>query len=141
MGFMTSIVHRIKTRVHHFFLPHQAIKAIVTHYYCGDCYCCVIHTLLPFFSLSSSSIAVETFNSRYCALVPIIYKPDAKRPFGHSRISRACMDYVKSAMRTLKRAEISSEFYSFPQKYAIWKPASRSNKRYRELYLYCRSIR
>lgn len=62
-------------------------------------------------------IAVETFNSRYCALVPIIYRPDAKRPFGHSRISRACMDYAKSAMRTVKRAEISSEFYSFPQKY------------------------
>lgn len=62
-------------------------------------------------------IAVETFKSKYCALVPIIYKPDAKRPFGHSRISRACMDYAKSAMRTLKRAEISAEFYSFPQKY------------------------
>lgn len=62
--------------------------------------------------------AVETFNSRYCALVPIIYKPDAKRPFGHSRISRACMDYAKSAMRTVKRSEISAEFYSFPQKYA-----------------------
>ena len=63
-------------------------------------------------------IAVETFNSRYCALVPIIYRPDAKRPFGHSRISRACMDYAKSAMRTIKRSEISAEFYSFPQKYA-----------------------
>lgn len=63
-------------------------------------------------------IAVEKFNSPYCALVPIIYKPDAKRPFGHSRISRACMDYAKSAMRTVKRAEISAEFYSFPQKYA-----------------------
>ena len=62
--------------------------------------------------------AVETFNSKYCALVPIIYKPDAKRPFGHSRISRACMDYAKSAMRTVKRSEISAEFYSFPQKYA-----------------------
>ena len=62
--------------------------------------------------------AVETFNSRYCALVPIIYKPDAKRPFGHSRISRACMDYAKSAMRTVKRSEIAAEFYSFPQKYA-----------------------
>ena len=66
----------------------------------------------------SEPIAVETFNSRYCALVPIIYKPDAKRPFGHSRISRACMEYAKSAMRTVKRSEISAEFYSFPQKYA-----------------------
>lgn len=62
-------------------------------------------------------VAVETFDSKYCALVPIIYKPDAKRPFGHSRISRACMDYALSAMRTVKRTEISAEFYSFPQKY------------------------
>jgi len=63
-------------------------------------------------------IAVETFNSpKYCSLVPIIYRPDAKRLFGHSRISRACMDYAKSAMRTIKRMEISSEFYSYPQKY------------------------
>lgn len=63
-------------------------------------------------------VAIETFKSKYCALVPIIYKPDSKRPFGHSRISRACMDYALSAMRTVKRTEISAEFYSFPQKYA-----------------------
>ena len=62
-------------------------------------------------------IAKETFNSPYCALVPIIYKPDAKRQFGHSRISRACMEYARQAMRTVKRMEISAEFYSFPQKY------------------------
>lgn len=62
-------------------------------------------------------IAVETFNSPFCALVPIIYKPDARRQFGHSRISRACMDYAKSAMRTVKRMEVSAEFYSYPQKY------------------------
>lgn len=67
---------------------------------------------------SGELVAVETFLSKYCALVPIIYKPDAKRLFGHSRISRACMSYAKNAMRTLKRMEISSEFYSFPQKYA-----------------------
>lgn len=62
-------------------------------------------------------VAVEEFPSDFCALVPIIYKPDSKRPFGHSRISRACMDYAKSAMRTVKRMEISAEFYSFPQKW------------------------
>lgn len=67
---------------------------------------------------SDTPFAVQTFNSKYCALVPIIYKPDAKRPFGHSRISRACIDYTLSAMRTVKRSEISAEFYSFPQKYA-----------------------
>ena len=50
-------------------------------------------------------------------LVPVIFKPDAKRPFGHSRISRACMSLVGSALRTIKRSEISAEFYSFPQKW------------------------
>lgn len=50
-------------------------------------------------------------------LVPLIYRPDAKRPFGHSRITRACMEYVGSALRTIKRSEISAEFFSFPQKW------------------------
>lgn len=50
-------------------------------------------------------------------LVPMIYRPDAKRPMGHSRISRACMSIVGSALRTIKRSEISAEFFSFPQKY------------------------
>ena len=50
-------------------------------------------------------------------LVPIIFRPDAKRVFGHSRITRACMAQVSSALRTIKRSEISAEFYSFPQKY------------------------
>ena len=53
----------------------------------------------------------------YPLLVPMVFKPDAKRPFGHSRISRACMSLVGSALRTIKRSEISAEFYSFPQKY------------------------
>ena len=51
-------------------------------------------------------------------LVPIIFRPDAVRPFGHSRISRACMSLTGSALRTVKRSEISAEFYSFPQKWA-----------------------
>lgn len=50
-------------------------------------------------------------------LVPIIFRPDARRPFGHSRISRACMSLVDGAVRTIKRSEITAEFYSFPQKY------------------------
>lgn len=53
----------------------------------------------------------------YPLLVPIIYKPDARRVFGHSRISRACMSLVDAAIRTVKRSEVSAEFYSFPQKY------------------------
>lgn len=50
-------------------------------------------------------------------LVPIVYRPDAKRVFGHSRISRACMSITGSALRTAKRSEIAAEFFSFPQKY------------------------
>lgn len=50
-------------------------------------------------------------------LVPVIFRPDARRPFGHSRISRACMSLVDGAVRTIKRSEITAEFYSFPQKY------------------------
>lgn len=55
----------------------------------------------------------------YPLLVPIVYRPDATRPFGHSRISRACMDIVDSALRTMKRSEISAEFFSVPQKYVL----------------------
>lgn len=55
----------------------------------------------------------------YPLLVPIVYRPDAVRPFGHSRISRACMSIVESALRTIKRSEIAAEFYSFPQKYVL----------------------
>lgn len=55
----------------------------------------------------------------YPLLVPIIYRPDAVRPFGHSRISRACMSIVGSAVRTAKRSEIAAEFFSYPQRYVL----------------------
>ena len=55
----------------------------------------------------------------YALLVPLIYRPDAKRPFGHSRITRSCMDIVQIALRTLLRSEVGAEFYSVPQKYIV----------------------
>jgi len=55
----------------------------------------------------------------YPLLVPVIYRPDAKRPFGHSRISRTCMDLQDMVARTVKRSEIAAEFYSFPQRYIL----------------------
>lgn len=66
-------------------------------------------------------IITETIkhNAPYALLVPIIYRPDASRPFGHSRISRACMDLVDKARFTLTRGEVTAEFYSFPQKYIV----------------------
>ena len=66
---------------------------------------------------SGRVVAVTTHKVPYPLLVPIINRPDARRPFGHSRISRACMSIVGSALRTVKRSEISAEFFSFPQKY------------------------
>ncbi|MBR1529914.1 MAG: phage portal protein [Oscillospiraceae bacterium] len=55
----------------------------------------------------------------YALLAPVINRPDARRPFGHSRISRSCMDIIQSAQRTLQRTEVAAEFYSVPQKYIV----------------------
>ncbi|WP_027826782.1 phage portal protein [Ligilactobacillus saerimneri] len=52
-------------------------------------------------------------------LVPVIHRPDAVRPFGRSRITRSAMYYQKYAKRTMERADITAEFYSFPQKYVV----------------------
>ena len=66
----------------------------------------------------SKTITATNHKIGYALLVPVIYRPDAKRPFGHSRISRAAMDHVEGAIRTVKRSEVAAEFYSFPQKWA-----------------------
>ena len=52
-------------------------------------------------------------------LVPVIHRPDAVRPFGRSRITRSAMYYQRYAKRTMERADITAEFYSFPQKYVV----------------------
>lgn len=65
----------------------------------------------------SKRVKVAPNPAGYVTLVPVIYKPDSVRAFGHSRISRACMSIVDSALRTVKRSEISAEFFSYPQKY------------------------
>ena len=56
-------------------------------------------------------------NFQHPLLVPVINRPDEARPFGRSRISRAGMYFQRYAKRTLERADITAEFYSFPQKY------------------------
>lgn len=80
-----------------YFIPGQ------THYYYKD----------------STGVQIIENSAPYPLLVPIINRPDATRPFGHSHISRACMSIVDSAMRTVKRSEIAAEFYSVPQKYVL----------------------
>ena len=78
----------------------------------------------------NNRIYTEQNVAPYALLVPIIHKPDARRPFGHSRISRACMNIQQSAVRTIARSEVSAEFYSFPQKYVLGtsQDAERLNK-------------
>lgn len=52
----------------------------------------------PITGLLTEGYAVLARNDNaapYPLLVPIIYCPDAARPFGHSRISRACMGIVQ----------------------------------------------
>lgn len=50
---------------------------------------------------------------------PLVYRPDLDRPFGRSRISRAVMSIVDSAVRTALRTEVSAEFFAAPQRYAL----------------------
>lgn len=56
-------------------------------------------------------------NLEYPLLVPIIYNPDATRPFGRSLISDSLMKYVDDAKETLRLMSVSAQFYSFPQKW------------------------
>lgn len=62
----------------------------------------------------------RVYNSApYPLLVPIIHRPDSSKPFGRSRITPSAEYWQRYARRTLERADISSEFYSIPQKYIL----------------------
>lgn len=51
--------------------------------------------------------------------VPLVHRPLLERKFGTSRITRPVMSLTDIAVRTLFRTEVSAEFYSFPQRYAL----------------------
>lgn len=59
-----------------------------------------------------------------CPVEPLVYRPDLDRPFGQSRISRASMSIIDSAVRTALRTEVSAEFFAAPQRYALGVDAS-----------------
>lgn len=69
--------------------------------------------------IENKKVVSYTHSAPAPLLVPIVYRPDAVRPFGRSRISRAAMYYQAYAKRILERADITGEFYSFPQKYVV----------------------
>ena len=50
---------------------------------------------------------------------PLVYSASIDRPFGKSRITRAVMTLVDSAVRTSLRSEVASEFFCAPQKYVL----------------------
>jgi hypothetical protein len=50
---------------------------------------------------------------------PLPFRPELERPFGRSRITRAVMSITDRAVRTALRTEVSAEFYSAPQRYAL----------------------
>lgn len=49
----------------------------------------------------------------------LAYRPDCKRPFGRSRISRAVMSYTDSAVRTFLRSELQADLYSVGSRYIL----------------------
>jgi len=51
--------------------------------------------------------------------VPLIHRPFIERKFGMSRITRPVMSWTDMGVRTVMRTEVSAEFYSSPQRYAI----------------------
>ncbi len=72
-----------------------------------------------FYDLRTGRETVKTNPVGVPLLVPIIHRPDSVRPFGRSRITRSGMYYQSYAKRTLERADVTVEFYSFPQKYVL----------------------
>jgi len=50
---------------------------------------------------------------------PLVYNPRPGRPFGSSRLSRPVMTLTDAALRTLVRSEVTAEFFSSPQRYAL----------------------
>lgn len=72
-----------------------------------------------YFIYSGKPEAMTKNDVKYPYLVPVVFKPDAERPFGHSRITRTCMIVQDAAKDVITRSDITAEFYSFPQKYIL----------------------
>lgn len=49
----------------------------------------------------------------------IVNDPDADRPLGHSVLTPEVLDIIDTSLRDLARAEIASEFYTFPQRFLL----------------------
>lgn len=54
-----------------------------------------------------------------CLMEALVHNATLDRPMGTSRITRSVMNITDSAMRASVRSEISSEFFTSPQKYLL----------------------
>jgi hypothetical protein len=70
-----------------------------------------------YYSDNDKNMSITNKGVQQPLLVPIIHRPDAVRPFGRSRITRAGMYWQKNAKKTLELADVTADFYSYPQKY------------------------
>lgn len=84
-----------------------------------DAYFVAGDTIISWYSQGKVTTEHFTNVAEYPMLAPIIFRPDAKRPFGHSRISRSCMNLQNEARAAFTRADITAEYYSFPQRYVL----------------------
>ncbi len=71
-----------------------------------------------FYTVGQEPYRIEN-TAPYPLLVPIVNRPDAKRPFGHSRISRSLMKYQNNVADTLINMAICSETNAYVQKYIV----------------------
>lgn len=62
-----------------------------------------------------SVVGVAHHNLGRVTAFALPYNPELRRPLGHSRITRASMYFADAGLRTIMRAEVSSEFYSAPE--------------------------
>src|SRR5690625_4262125 len=53
------------------------------------------------------------------SLEPLVSDPQLSRPFGRSRITREVRYLTDAPLRTMARAEVSAEFFTAPQRYAL----------------------
>ena len=84
-----------------------------------DAYFTVDETVVETVGDRGLTIASYRNPAPYPLLVPIINRPDSKKDFGRSRITKDMISFQNEAIKTVHRMNISSIFYSFPQRYVL----------------------
>lgn len=68
---------------------------------------------------TSWNIDERSHGLRRCPIAVLPFKPSIEEPLGRSRITRGVMTITERVARTLLRMEISAEFFSAQQRYAL----------------------